>query len=459
MNRTILKYTLFILTVATAAQCEKEDPHSPPAVLDDAPWATTLPQLKPVPGVGGVKASDCAQCHQEIYNEWKLSTHAHALSDLQFQSELSKDSSPKWLCLNCHIPVANQREFLTVSLKDGDIYKPVQVQNPGFDPEMREEAVTCATCHIIQNDKGESVIVGANGNLNAPHPVVKDPEYVNNRCYDCHNQTAVLTDSLVCSFQTGDELNESGLQGQSCASCHMPQLKRSFVIDSMQRPVRNSHSHRFIGGGVPKEFSLIDDQVVTDDRKVHPGDGIKNSRDGNHTGYRPGLGVRLIEISKDQSNIKITLELRNLAAGHYVPTGDPERFVMVYAELLDPAGRVIETKSYRIGQIWKWDPKAEKVSDNRLKHNEVRSHQMSFNSTKGFRMIRIKAEHVRLTEKNAKYKEYTYKKVPEPYRQKVKSIRQHYPMKILFHESLYSRDGTLIKEIPLKDLFEKQARK
>lgn len=449
MNRAIHKYLLIIFNVTILVQCSKEDPNSPETVLNHAPWATTLPQLKPIAGVGGVKASDCAQCHQEIYDEWKVSTHAHALSDLQFQSELAKQSSPEWLCLNCHIPVANQRENLVIKLTDGDIYRPVFKKNPDFDPEMRLEAVTCATCHVIQNEKGESVIVGANGNLNAPHPVVHDPDYVNNRCNDCHNQTAILTDTLVCSFQTGDELQDSELNGQSCASCHMPQVNRSFVKESMNRPVRKSHTHRFIGGGVPKEFHLYAHQTIRDKRATGGSEWI---------GYKPGLNISLKDVTRSNKKITVSIQLKNLATGHYVPTGDPERYILIETDILNSDGNILETRDYRIGQEWVWEPKATKVSDNRLKHNEVRKMDFSFQAYSSFRRIRIRATHVRLSDKNAEYMEYTYNQADAKYKSKIKNLRQHYPTETLFFESFYTSDGDLVKETPLIDLMLKKAR-
>jgi hypothetical protein len=84
-----------------------------------------------------LEAENCGKCHTEIYREWKTSTHAHALSDLQFQAELSKPAQPKWICLNCHIPVQNQREAIIETLKNGDFLKPIEIKNINFDEIMK----------------------------------------------------------------------------------------------------------------------------------------------------------------------------------------------------------------------------------------------------------------------------------------------------------------------------------
>src|SRR4029079_11514513 len=116
-------------------------------VFGDVPRISVIPQLAPVDGVGGVRASDCGKCHQRHYDEWRTSTHAHAYRDLQFQSELGKPSSPGWLCLNCHTPVENQRHEVVQTLARGKLDAPIAKPNRAFDAVMRDEGVTCATCH------------------------------------------------------------------------------------------------------------------------------------------------------------------------------------------------------------------------------------------------------------------------------------------------------------------------
>ena len=90
------------------------------------PWAQTPVVFKAAPGAG-LSAQDCARCHADHVADWKLSTHAHALQDLQFQAELAKASSPKWLCLNCHTPLGNQREELVIDFKRTNL---VRLRNP-----------------------------------------------------------------------------------------------------------------------------------------------------------------------------------------------------------------------------------------------------------------------------------------------------------------------------------------
>ncbi|MCB1166257.1 MAG: cytochrome C554 and C-prime, partial [Leptospiraceae bacterium] len=358
-------------------------------------------------------ASDCGHCHQDHYREWSGSTHAHALSDLQFQSELSKPTSPQWLCLNCHIPVGNQRKEIVESVMDGDLLQPIARENPSFDEKMREEGVTCATCHLRQV-QGKTVVVGPLGTGKAPHPVVVDPQGLRNRCLDCHNVTYKVASSLVCFFNTGNELHSSNLAAKACSDCHMPEVQRS--IANKDGPIRLSHRHYFIGGGVPKEFGLMNLQEAG--------------------GYRSGLGLSA-DYGWDPKTRKWNWSVRmeNLNTGHDLPTGDPERFIRITVTAFYPGGRI--EQNYRIGQIWEWDPEARQIQDNRLYSGEVRYWKGSSELPARPIRIHLKAEHVRLIEKNAKYMEYTADRAAPEFRNRIRNLRQHYPMSRVLLEEDY----------------------
>ena len=71
---------------------------------------------------------------------------------------------------------------------------------------------------------------------------------------------------------------------------------------------------------------------------------------------------------------EITLKLSNSAAGHMLPTGDPERFIQVEVRFSDEDGRTVgETHRERIGQTWEWWPAPRKLGDNRLAPLEART--------------------------------------------------------------------------------------
>ena len=375
-------------------------------------FAFVLPRLRPVQGVGGVKASDCGVCHKAVYRRWQQSTHAAALRDIQYQAEIHKESSPRWLCLNCHIPVSNQRRFLVRGLWDGDVLRPVLEPNPGFDRAMEQEAITCATCHVRPDASGASVVLGPRGSALAPHPTRAAPGALRQICRRCHDPRGErITPLLVCWFETQKEMLQSK-QDRQCVHCHMPVTRRRLAADFTEYPERETRQHLWVGGGIPKSFS-----------------GYSALLD---RGYRTGLDTRLETWDRTAGQVRFTLALRNARAGHWLPTADPERHLLLLATLQDRQGKRLASATSRLGQTWKWHPWAQKIADNRLRPGERRRWSAALKlpaDIKGARVV-LSVLHVRLTAENARHMQKTA--VSEAYvpgiKQQVKQLPRHYPM-------------------------------
>ncbi|MDV6235143.1 multiheme c-type cytochrome [Leptospira ellisii] len=407
-----------------------EDPIPLEKMFPDRAWAKPIRVPASLPGISGLKAEDCGRCHEDHWKEWRISTHANALGDLQFQAELSKPNSPRWLCLNCHTPLSGQRESIATHLENGDVFRPIFETNPKYDPVWEKEGVTCGTCHLKADEQGRITLIGPTGAA-APHPVEKNREALHARCNDCHNQEYKLNASLVCYFRTGEEYKESVHLGkEDCVSCHMPSVSRSVVIPSFNKSKRDSHRHTFVGGGVPKTFPLFD---------AH----WKN-------GYRSGLEIsRPVWSETAQDTIRVRVELSNRYAGHHVPTGDPERHVLVEGILLNETGKEIAKIESRIGQIWEWYPEAKLVSDNRIRSGETRTVELALpkkrNEKPRYGIVRIK--HVRLTKENSQHMKKNANLAPKPIAQKLKRIETEYPFANLFYEAVtdFSNEKTVLK--------------
>ena len=384
-------------------------------------FAFVLPRLAPVQGVGGIRAEQCGACHQAIYKEWQQSTHAWALRDLQYQAELFKPSSPRWLCLNCHIPLQDQRREEIVGLKAGDVLRPAGKPNPSFDEKLQQEAITCATCHVRPGPNGASHIVGPRGNPRAPHPVKADQPALRNICYRCHDPKGErLTPLLVCWFKTREELEQGPLgKDAACVDCHMPGQKRRLAGPLFERyPERESPRHTWVGGGVPKGFSGYA--------------GLKKN------GYQPGLSFTVGEPRRAGAAVNVDLTVENSEGGHWVTTGDPERHVLIVAKLLDAQGKELARQTHRLGQTWRWSPKAEKIADNRVKPDEERTLVTILKPAgPGAEPARltVTAYHVRLTAKTAHHMMKT--PVKDTFVQglapRVKALPDHYPMATYLH--------------------------
>ena len=338
-------------------------------------WEIAVPNQEIPDGLVSLSAKDCGICHKEHYEEWKVSTHANAWTDLQFQAELKKESSP-FMCINCHIPLQNQQEHIIKGLVDGDIYQPVKEKNPHFDVNLQQEGITCASCHV--RDKA---IIGPTGTKKAPHKTVKDKVFLSEKlCISCHNATAVITPTLACSFETGDEWKAGPyFDEKNCISCHMEEVNRAVVPGY---PERLSHRHFFAGSGIPKLDTI-------------------NTKGLEGLAYFP---TKLKKSYAINETISYKLTLKNEFAGHKLPTGDPERFYEIIFEIKDQNGKIIKTKTNKIGEEWQWYPTVKKLSDNNLLPQEDRIFSINHAITKkGKYTLTAKVDKHRLNKENAEY--------------------------------------------------------
>lgn len=381
--------------------------YGPPLILAGvllmgASWESTRvpPGASPPSGLVGMQASDCGVCHQEVYAEWQVSVHAHAWTDAQFQQELAKDPEVAWVCINCHTPGADQQEEIAVAT--GDVRNPERRPNPDFSAAWQQEGVSCMSCHYGEG----GAVRGPYGDTHAPHPVQHDPGLQDSAlCMDCHQAVARVEDTLVCSFNTGVEWQESGSE-QSCQSCHMPSVQRPLVPGGVDRPVRR---HLFLGSGIPK-------------------DQIPPHEAAYYALFKPGLDVDLV--LPDQvaagSLVQGTLTLHNARADHYVPSGDPERYILARVEVRDAQGALLSQSTARMGQRWVWWPEAERLADNRIGPGERRALPLSFAMPPEAAQVSVLVEHYRISPENAAYhglEDYPIKVEVAAFSQQVQAAR------------------------------------
>lgn len=338
-------------------------------------WEIAVPNQEIPEGLTSLSAEQCGACHQQHYEEWKLSTHAHAWTDLQFQAELKKESSP-FMCINCHIPLQNQQEYIIDGLIGGDLYNPSKRRNPKFDKDLQQEGINCASCHVRDH-----AVIGPTGTSKAPHKTVKDTDFLSEKlCISCHNASAVITPVLACTFETGDEWKAGPFFGEkNCISCHMEPVEREIVAGYGKRP---SRYHYFAGSGIPK-FAHVESKGLN------------------------GLGIYPSKLDSSYSKsetIKYALKVKNEFAGHKVPTGDPERFFNITFTLTDKSGKVLSTKTDRIGEEWQWHPTAKKISDNNLLPNEERTFTFSYKALQSGQLkLAVSVTKHRLSKESADY--------------------------------------------------------
>ena len=343
-------------------------------------------------GLPDLRAETCGACHGEIYKEWSISTHARAWKDdAQFMEELKKSSGEydehhpndvSWMCTNCHTPMINQLERLVVDLEDGNVGKPVYVDNPFFDPAMQDDAISCATCHVQ-----DGIVYGPRGDTDAPHPVAKSDSLIDERnCVRCHQAEAHFPDqNLACFFTTGAEWEQSPAAeaGQSCQHCHMPQTHRK-LAEAFDVPERETRHHWFGGSLIPKHPDF--EEEIAPLREI----------------FGSGASIALVEHPDTDG---LAVRVYNEFAGHLFPTGDPERHVDVDVIVRDEEGEVLQEVSERIGSIYEWWPEIKLLSDNRIKPGESLFIDLDLSSDAVPTRVEIKAHKMRMYQEAFDYHE------------------------------------------------------
>ena len=302
-------------------------------------------------GLTSLSAGECGRCHVAIYREWKQSVHAQSWSDIQFQAELHKESGVQWMCVNCHTPLRNQLDSVVVLLRGNDVGRPVRRANPGFEPALKAEGITCAACHVR-----DGAVEGPFGDTRAPHAVRYNPAFRSaDLCLRCHQAVqAYPGKNFICAFRTGDEWQARPPveRAQVCQDCHMPAVQRPLAPGG---PARRTGLHGWIGSHLPKG-----------------GETAPALWDSMAAQLPPGVALLADPAPRAAAGSTATWSVRavNANAGHRLPTGDPERSVWIQLLAIGPAGDSLARAEHRIEQRYQWSPVVRKLADNRLAPGE-----------------------------------------------------------------------------------------
>ena len=343
-------------------------------VVDDRfAWPVDTTQAPAV--LGNLSAKECGACHEAFYKEWQTTIHSQAWTDPYFQTDWDFEDR-RYVCRLCHTPLDRQQPHKVLGYRDTDKWDPILGDNPNFDSKLQHEGVTCAACHYR-----EGKIVGVLGTTNAPHPVKKlnDPNQVCVRCHVVEGDrwdtffrfppcgTVAEIGSSAAQPLSKDTLNvlatlqplkedadifaqmtksrSALLKGSSgevavtntsslgCVQCHMPLVNRPLVEGGKVQQTR----HHYWRGG-------------------HDPDMVKKS-----------LSVKFVEQDTNNKNKRrFSLTIANTGASHYVPTGMPDRYLLVRLRALDSAGNVLEEKTEKLIRTVMWRPFIVDLWDTRL---------------------------------------------------------------------------------------------
>jgi len=308
--------------------------------------------------LGALSAQECGRCHSAIYQEWRASQHSRAWTDPYFQVDWRFDGSQQ-ICKNCHIPLDRQQENLVLGFRDSSKWTPILAPNPGFDPALQHEGVTCSACHL-----SEGRIVGPIEGLPAPHPV-RTIANANEICLRCHVVQGERWDTFfrfppcgtaaeIAAADHGDvgrsgEFVVQDVAGLGCVQCHMPAIERAFADGGDVRRARRhlwrgGHDRQMVAGALRAQIAEV------------PGKG----------------GMRAFELT-----------LTNIGAAHFLPTGTPDRHLTIQWRLIDQRGESLAEQHATLERAVLWRPFIVDLNDTRLPAREPRTWRFEFSPDGG----------------------------------------------------------------------------
>ncbi|VAX15091.1 hypothetical protein MNBD_NITROSPINAE01-1469 [hydrothermal vent metagenome] len=308
---------------------------------------------------GFTSSKVCAECHSQIYSNWKDSMHARATSDPIFrasyyEAHYKSGGKARDLCLRCHAPTTKM------------------TQEYNLDGEITSEGLTCDFCHSLKAidmkkefpfilDVG-TVKYGPNkkGSDAKIHTIMKSKIHTSARlCASCHeyrpNGVAVM--STYSEWQNGPY----ALEGIPCQRCHMPEVEGEIAIGVTADRGKKVYSHKLAGG-----HSVVQ--------------------------LKKALTLSIANVQRAGGMMTVTANVTNSGSGHRVPTGIPTRKLILHCKVTLTNGKTFMEKKVYEKVLFDKDGNEltndadimmglgdSIVKDNRIYPRETRSERFTFN--------------------------------------------------------------------------------
>ena len=303
----------------------------------------------------------CKECHQEAYDQWASSMHAHAADDPVFIALNAKAVAEDGVgdfCVNCHAPLAVSEGYTT----DGTNMDEVPAHLRG---------VTCYFCHSVDAVDGahnNPLVLADDGIMrggiadpvaNAAHPSMYsglhdrtqlDSAKLCGSCHDIVNPVGLHVERTYTEWQGSLYSKDDPAQQLTCGQCHMTGSE-GVAATAAGVPLRRVHDHSMPGVDV----ALTDWPGRQRQRQL-----VQSELDNS---VRAQLCV-----FENPGGVAVWVTLENIGAGHSWPSGaTPDR--RVWAEVIAFEGQEEVWSSGKVGdsqpadEVAKLDPQMFKLWD------------------------------------------------------------------------------------------------
>lgn len=354
-------------------------------------------------------SAGCATCHQQEFNEWAASLHAIADRDLVYEAvvEANEDSvhNPEQgrFCEGCHAP----NEMLAGRVNRFTSVPPADALSVG---------VACITCHTATHadpvkgngaitlayDRAEAEADGPQGAALLADPrahlaafAAPDTDALmksSDLCGSCHVETYDHTMTRATTTQTVQttfiEWRDSWYARNdiTCQDCHMAADPAAQVMairgGDTSDPER--YSHRFIGTNYVLTNTELGEALTVLRGGILPGmDGaatratlIEQDRQTRDF-MRTAAGLDLRETRRSDDRLYLGIAVRNLGAGHNLPTGvNDQKHMWLEVVVSDATGATVFRSGGAAERLGVEDPHAVAWIEHFLDHdgNRITDH-------------------------------------------------------------------------------------
>ena len=243
-------------------------------------WSDPVkPQGKPPASLNAhdvsLSASNCNECHPQQYAIWKMSRHAHAVGPgLLWQLPILGQVKGNQ-CLRCHAPLTEQKALMAGRMSWPAV--PHSAPPHYISPDLDLQGVTCAVCHVRRHEYFSNTRIDSGGTGVSPHgDIRRHSAFGDSRlCAHCHqfpDDWPRVNGKLQEDTYRQWRDSPMGKAGIQCQHCHMP---------GRQHLWRGIHDREMVGAALDVDVS-----------------------------YEPG----------GDHSVNLSVNLRNVGAGHHVPT-------------------------------------------------------------------------------------------------------------------------------------------
>ena len=310
----------------------------------------------------------CAGCHPVQYEGWRGSMHSLSFVDPVFRAEWAKaekamDGKMLYYCGGCHAPIGTLTQSLSFDEQTGEF---------SASNEISKRGVSCDVCHQMTDTNFLKTHTMEHGNASfnispgrtkygplkdAASPY-HDTQYSElhtraDLCANCHNIFHPVNGMPV--ERTYDEWKSSVYAQHDivCQDCHMnpvevavriaSELKRPEELEDGVEQLKGKagtvakgerkvvHNHEFVGGN-----AVITAVLEPDNKTARRHAAIAEQRLSNAA----VLGLELVR--RDNGLLELSVDVRNVAAGHNLPTSLTEvRQMWLEVVVEDGSGNVL----------------------------------------------------------------------------------------------------------------------